>query len=77
MVFEVQIHLVNEYPGVLALSPVGGHPVLNGFQRHNQRRGPKLLSHLVQVNGDDPAVHIHIGGMGEDIEASLRDDLRG
>ena len=76
MVFEVQIDLVQEHPGVFSLFAVFHDPVVDGLQRHHQRRGAKLLSHLIQVKNHDPVGHIHIGVMGEHVQTALGDQFR-
>lgn len=76
VVFEVQIDLVQEHPGVFSLFAVFHDPVVDGLQRHHQRGGAKLLSHLVQVKNHDPVGHIHIGVMGEHVQTALGDQFR-
>ena len=76
VVLEVQIALVQEHPRVLPTPPILHHPVLDSLQRDHQSRGPKLLPHLVEVQYHNPAVHIHIAGVGEHIQAALGDQLR-
>ena len=77
MVFEVQIHFVQEYPGVPPPLPVLHDAVLDGLQGDDQGRGPELLSHLVEVQHHDPAVHVDVAGVGEHVQAALGDQLGG
>ena len=77
MVLKVQIALVNKYPCKLAPLAVLHHPVLDGFQRHHQGRGPQLLPHLVEVKDNKPVIHVDVGGVGEHIQAALGDQLGG
>ena len=77
MVLEIQIHFVQEHPGVLAAFSVFHDTVLDGLQRDHQGGRTELFSHFIEVQCDDPAVHINISGMGKDIQAALGNKLGG
>ena len=77
VVAEEQVHLVHEYPCVFPGQTVRGHAVLNGLQCDVQRRGLELLPHFVQVEGNDPVGNIHVGLVGEHIQAALHKQLGG
>ena len=74
-VLEIEIALVNEYPCEFASLAVGGDAVLDRLQCHDKRRGAQLLPHLIEIEGDNAAVHIDIAGVRKYIQTALCDQL--
>lgn len=77
LVAEQQVKLIGEHPGGFALLPVLDDPVEDGVQSHQHANGPQLFPQLPDVVGEDAGLGVHVGGLGEGVEAAGDEQLRG
>jgi len=70
LMLEQQVDLVDVDPGVFAQLPVADHPVEDAVQHHQHTNRQKLLAQIPDVVTDDTAVGVHVGALGEGVEAA-------
>ena len=68
---EQQIDLVNIDPGVPSQFSVPDDAVEYAVQNHQHTNRQKLLAQIPDIVAKDTGVGIHIGGLGEGVQAAL------
>ena len=72
---EQQVKLIGKNPGSLSFLPVLDHPVEDAVQGDQHSQGHELLSQFPDIIGNDTVLRIHIGFLGEGVQASIDEQL--
>lgn len=72
---EQQVKLIGKNPGSLSFLPVLDHPVEDAVQGDQHSQGHELLSQFSDIIGNDTVLRIHIGFLGEGVQASIDEQL--
>ena len=75
LIAEQQIKLIGKDPGSLSFLPVLDHPVEDAVQGDQHPQGHELLSQFPDIIGNDTVLRIHIGFLGEGVQASIDEQL--
>ncbi len=77
LMLEQQIDLIHIDPGIPLQSTVSDDAVEDAVQHHQHSNRQKLLTQIPDVIAKNAGVGIHIGGLGEGVEAALGKQLDG
>ena len=72
-----QVDLVDVDPGAFAQRAVSDDSVEDAVQHHQHPDGQKLFAQITDVVAKNPGVGVHIGGLGEGVEAAVCEQLHG
>lgn len=72
---EQQVKLIGKNPGSLSFLLVLDHPVEDAVQGDQHSQGHELLSQFPDIIGNDTVLRIHIGFLGEGVQASIDEQL--
>ena len=68
---EQQVNFVDVDPGIAPLLAVADDAVEDAVQHHQHAHGQELAAQIPDVITEDAGVGIHIGGLGEGVQAAL------
>ena len=77
LVLEQKIDFVDENKGVLAFGSVLRNTVENGVENDQHTDGHKLLAEVKDVIADQAVIRVHIGFLGEGVQAAIGKQLDG
>ena len=72
---EKEVDFIDVDPGVLPHFAVMDDPVEHAVQHYQHSNRQKLLAQVPDIVAENPGVGIHVGGLGEGVQAALGEEL--